>query len=72
MMEQNRRTVWNLIQKQGDILKDKLSYHPYHPKGRNSYAHICSLIYNKFNCSYKDVPDEKIQELKNFILGIKD
>ena len=33
--------------------------------GRNPYAHICSLIKDKFNCSYKDVPDDSVDNLRD-------
>lgn len=71
MNEENRKIIWKLIQKQGEALRGKLSNHPHHPKGRNPYAHICSLINSEFRCSYKDISNEKIGELKNFILKIK-
>ena len=70
MNQENRRDVWKLIQSQGDFLKDKLEPHPNHPDGRNPYAHICSLINQRFHCSYKDIPDNKINELKEFIVSI--
>ncbi len=70
MNQQNRKIVWSLIQKHGDFLKAKLKPHPNHPKGRNPYAHICTLINNYFNCSYKELPDDKVEELKVFIVKI--
>ena len=70
MNEANKKSVWRFIQKHGDFLKDKLKPHQNHPNGRNPYAHICLLINQKFNCSYKDIRDEKIEELKRFILSI--
>ena len=72
MNEDNRKIIWKLIQKQGDALRGKLGNHPYHPKGRNPYAHICSLINSKFRCSYKYISNEKVEDLKNFILEIRD
>ncbi|MBF91286.1 MAG: hypothetical protein CMP34_00595 [Rickettsiales bacterium] len=66
----NKKQIWSLILKKGDSLKNKLQEHPNHPKGRNPYAHICGLIKDKFNCSYKDVSTEKLQYLKNFIENI--
>ena len=54
------------------MLVGKLLPHPMHPKGRNPYAHICGIIKNKFGCSYKDIEDEKIDELKEFIENIND
>ena len=72
MNKENQKIIWKLIQNQGDFLKEKLRPHPHHPKGRNPYAHICSLIKNKFNSSYKDVEDENIEELIIFIKNIRD
>ena len=72
MNEENRKLVWKVIQKQGDYLKDKLESHPFHPKGRNPYAHICTLIKDNFQESYKDISDEKLDELIGFIKNIKE
>jgi len=71
MNEENRRLVWKIIQEQGDYLKDKLEPHAFHPKGRNPYAHICGLIKDNFQESYKDISDEKFSELISFIKNIK-
>ncbi len=71
MNQENSKLVWKVIQKQGDYLKDKLEPHPFHPKGRNPYAHICTLIKANFQKSYKDVSDEKFNELIVFIKNIK-
>ena len=70
MDEKYRKLIWSLIQKKGDLLKDKLEPHASHPNGRNPYAHICSLINQRFKCSYKDLSNEKVEELKKFILKI--
>ncbi len=72
MKDNNRKMIWALIQKKGDELKFKLKPLPNHPKGRNPYAHICSIINEKFGCSYKDVKDDQIDFLKNFIMDIDD
>ena len=45
--------------------------HPNHPKGRNSYAHVALCVKEKFNASYKDIPDEKFDEVVNFIKFLK-
>ena len=63
MNDQNRKYLWILIQKAGDYLIGKLPNHPNHPKGRNPYAHIALKIKKKFNKSYKDIPDEKLDEV---------
>jgi len=68
--ETERKEIWSLIISQGDLLKGKLKQSYKHPKGRNSYAHICSLIISKFGCSYKEVNSNNINELKTFILSI--
>ena len=72
MNEENTKLVWKIIQTHGDYLKDKLDPHPFHPKGRNPYAHICVLIKNNFQESYKDISDEKLNELISFIKNIKE
>ncbi len=45
------------------FLVGQLPDHPNHPKGRNSYAHVALCIKEKFNASYKDIPDEKFDEV---------
>tara|TARA_B100000287_G_C20663140_1_gene790838 strand:+ start:1818 stop:2036 length:219 start_codon:yes stop_codon:yes gene_type:complete len=72
MNEDNRKKVWKLIQKQGDLIKEKLRPHPHHPKGRNPYAHVCGIIKSYYGLSYKDIEDEKVIELQNFIRNVKD
>ena len=70
MNQENKKSVWKFIQNHGDYLKDKLESHPNHPRGRNPYAHICSLINQNFKCSYKDVSDNHVEVLKRFIAKI--
>ena len=55
-----KKEIWNLITSRGDFLKGRLKHDPRHPLGRNSYAHICSLIISKFGCSYKEVKSNKV------------
>jgi len=69
--EENKKILWSEILKAGDFLKNKLPNHPNHPKGRNPYAHVAIEIKNKFNQSYKDLSDDKFDEVKNFIEFIK-
>ena len=71
MNDENKKIIWSEILKAGDFLKDKLPSHPNHPKGRNPYAHVAIEIKNKFQKSYKDVSDEKFNDIKNFIKFIK-
>ena len=70
MNKENASRLWKIIQEAGDYLVGQLPDHPNHPKGRNPYAHICLLINQKFSCSYKDISDEKVEQLKRFILSI--
>ena len=67
MQQEEAKKIWQLILSTGDKLKNQLPSHPNHPKGRNPYAHVSLEIKNKFGCSYKDIPDEKIPELKDYI-----
>ncbi len=72
MNEDNRRKIWKLIQEAGLYLDGQLTDHPNHPKGRNSYAHIASSVKNNFNASYKDIEDEKFDEVVNYINFLKE
>ena len=71
MDKMNATKLWSEIIKAGDFLKDKLPEHPNHPKGRNSYAHVALEIKNKFNLSYKDIPDTKFDLVLEYIEFIK-
>ena len=71
MNKENTRLVWKIIQTHGDYLKDKLEPHPFHPKGRNPYAHIAICVKNKFNASYKDIDDKKLDEVIKYIEFLK-
>ena len=64
------QTCLESYSKHGDYLKDKLEPHPFHPKGRNPML-IFALIKNNFQESYKDISDEKLNELISFIKNIK-
>ena len=71
MNEDNRRKIWKLIQEAGDYLEGQLPEHPNHPRGRNPYAHLAICVKSKFNASYKDIPDEKFGEVKEYIEFLK-
>ena len=71
MNKENASKLWKIIQEAGDFLKNQLPEHKNHPKGRNPYAHVALCIKNKFRCSYKDIPDEKFDEVVNFIEFLK-
>ena len=60
-----------MIQEAGDYLLHQLPDHPNHPKGRNPYAHVALCIKQKFNSSYKDIEDEKFNEVVKYISFLK-
>ena len=55
--------MWKKIQSSGDELQHLLKTSRYHPSGRNAYAHIALSIKEKFGLSYKDLSDDKIDEI---------
>ena len=67
MNKENSSTIWKLIQETGDNLKGRLPAHPYHPKGRNPYAHVALMVKNRFGMSYKDISDDKIHEIIKYL-----
>ena len=71
MNKENSKKLWKIIQNAGDYLKKRLPDHPNHPKGRNPYAHVALCIREKFKNSYKDIPDERYDEVINFIEILK-
>ena len=71
MNEDNRRKIWKLIQEAGLYLVGQLPDHVNHPKGRNAYAHVAICVKSKFNASYKDIPDEKFEEILEYIEFLK-
>ena len=68
MNEDNRRKLWLLIQEAGDYLQGQL---PDHPKGRNPYAHVAICVKSKFNKSYKDIDDDKFNDVVQHIEFLK-
>ena len=71
MSPENSQKLWKMIQEAGDYLVGQLPEHPNHPKGRNPYAHVALCVKEKFNASYKDIPDEKYTEVFNYIEFLK-
>ena len=72
MNKENASKLWKIIQEAGDYLVGQLPDHPNHPKGRNPYAHVAICVKSKFNASYKDVPDEKFDEVLKYIEFLKE
>ncbi len=71
MNKENASKLWNLIQETGDFLKGKLPDHPNHPKGRNPYAHVALEVKKRFGMSYKDISNEKYEEVIVFLKKLK-
>ena len=69
--KENAFNLWRLIQETGDFLKGKLPDHPNHPKGRNPYAHVALEVKNHFGMSYKDIPDEKYNDVIDYLEELK-
>lgn len=71
MNEENRRKLWLIIQEAGHYLEGQLPDHPNHPKGRNPYAHVAICVKNKFQMSYKDIDNNKYDEVVGYIEFLK-
>ena len=71
MYKENAIKLWKMIQEAGDYLDGQLPDHPNHPKGRNAYAHVAICVKNKFKSSYKEIPDERFNEVTDYIEFLK-
>ena len=71
MNKENASKLWKIIQEAGDYLEGKLPDHPNHPKGRNPYAHVALEVKNHFGMTYKDISDEKYEEVVVFLKKLK-
>ena len=71
MSPEKSHKLWKIIQEAGDYLDGQLPDHPNHPKGRNAYAHVAICVKNKFKSSYKDIPDERFNEVTDYIEFLK-
>ena len=72
MTKENASKLWKMIQEAGDYLRGQLPNHPNHPKGRNPYAHVAICVKEKFENSYKDIPDEQVHEVIKYIKFLKE
>ena len=71
MHKENASKVWKLIQETGNELLGKLPNHPNHPKGRNPYAHVALEVKIHFKMSYKDIPDDRFDEVVKYLKLLK-
>ena len=51
----------------GDRLQGVLREEETHPRGRNPYAHVAGCVKERFGCSYGDLPDERVGELRLYL-----
>ena len=72
MNKENASKLWKMIQDAGHYLQGQLPNHPNHPKGRNAYAHVALCVKEKFGNSYKDIEDEKFDEVVKYISFLKE
>jgi len=70
--KENASRLWKTIQEAGLYLQDKLPESSNHPKGRNPYAHVALCVKDKFGLSYKDIPDEDFNNVKEYIDFLKE
>ena len=71
MNKEKAGILWKMIQEAGDYLQGQLPDHPNHPKGRNPYAHVALEVKNHFGITYKDIPDEKYNEVIDYLEELK-
>ena len=67
MNEANCLIVSKAVALGGKELQGKLPDSPRHPKGRNPYAHIWKCLKSKYRKSYKDISDDKVDEVLGYI-----
>ena len=67
MNEENSKKIWSYIQEAGDKLVGKLPPSKNRPNGRNPYAHVAICVKGKFSQSYKEIPNDKYQEVLDYI-----
>ena len=72
MNKENASKLWKIIQEDGDSLGVQLPDHPNHPKGRNPYAHVAICVKSKFKASYKDIPDDQLDDVIKYIEFLKE
>ena len=71
MSPEKAQKLWKIIQEAGDYLQNKLPESSIHPKGRNPYAHVALCVKDKFGLSYKDIPDNDFDKVKEYIDFLK-
>ena len=65
--KENTSKLWKMIQEAGHYLQGQLPDHSNLPKGSNPYAHVAICVTDKFQMSYKDIDDDKFDEVVQYI-----
>jgi len=60
-----------MIQEAGDYLLGQLPSHPNHLKEETPTPHVALCVKEKFENSYKDIPDEQFDEVVKYIEFLK-
>lgn len=55
----------------GDRLQGILKVDVRHPGGRNPYAHVAGCVKERFGCSYGELPDELVAEVRRFLFELE-
>lgn len=66
-----KKILWQEMRALGDRLREELEPDPRHPQGRNPYAHVAGCVKDRFGCSYGDLPDEKVGELRKYLQALE-
>ncbi|MFM8654474.1 MAG: hypothetical protein ACKODZ_07080 [Verrucomicrobiota bacterium] len=67
-----RKAIWAEMQAVGDRLRGILPADLRHPTGRNPHAHVAGCVKDRFGCSYRDLPDEKADELRDYLKKLEE
>lgn len=66
-----RKQIWAEMQATGDRLRGVLPVDPWHPQGRNPHAHVAGCVKERFGFSYKDLPDERADEVRKYLVELE-
>ncbi|MDI9396426.1 MAG: hypothetical protein QM531_01350 [Candidatus Pacebacteria bacterium] len=66
-----KREVWAEMRAVGDRLQGVLQSDVRHPRGRNPYAHVAGCVKERFGCSYGDLPDERVGEVRRYLIELE-
>jgi|GEM_PF-805186 len=71
MSPELRKQIWAEMQAAGDRLRGVLPPDVRHPAGRNPHAHVAGCVKERFGSSYKDLPDEKAEAIRQFLIELE-